>query len=98
MVKGIGAVTCMYINPATDPLWIIDYRMYDPDGDGKTRLDHAREVLNNAGHDKQLPFRGVLGDNWYLCLIVSRHVWKMLLAGSPASAACQLEKRDNAPP
>jgi hypothetical protein len=65
VIKGIGVVTCVYINPALDQFWIIDYRIYDPDGDGKTKLDHVREMLNNALSDKQLPFRGVLMDSWY---------------------------------
>jgi hypothetical protein len=62
LVKGIGVVNCVYINPEAGQFWIIDYRIYDPDGDGKTKLDH---VLDNAQHDKQLPFRGVLMDTWY---------------------------------
>jgi len=65
VIKGIGVVTCVYINPALDQFWIIDYRIYDPDGDGKTKLDHVREMLNHAIADKQLPFRGVLMDSWY---------------------------------
>jgi hypothetical protein len=55
----------VYINPNVEQFWIIDYRIYDPDGDGKTKLDHVREMLNNAIADKQLPFRGVLMDSWY---------------------------------
>lgn len=40
VIKGIGIVTCVYVNPDMDQFWIIDYRIYDPDGDGKTKLDH----------------------------------------------------------
>jgi len=65
VIKGIGVVTCVYINPKRDQFWIIDYRIYDPARDGKTKLDHVREMLENALHDKQLPFRGVLMDTWY---------------------------------
>jgi hypothetical protein len=65
VIKGIGVVTCVYINLETDQFWIIDYRIYEPDGDGKSKLDHVREMLDNAVHDKQLPFRGVLMDSWY---------------------------------
>jgi len=65
IIKGIGVVTCVYINPDTDQSWIIDYRIFDPDGDGKGKLDHVREMLDNAYADKQLPFRGVLMDSWY---------------------------------
>jgi hypothetical protein len=65
VIKGIGVVTCVYINPASDQFWIINYRIYDPDRDGKTKLDHVREMLDNALTDKHLPFRGVLMDSWY---------------------------------
>lgn len=65
VIKGIGVVTCVYINPETEQFWIIDYRIYDPDGDGKSKLDHVREMLDNALSDKGLLFRGVLMDSWY---------------------------------
>jgi hypothetical protein len=65
VINGIGVVTCVYINPGTDQFWIIDYRIYDPDGDGKSKLDHVRVMLDNAVHNKNLPFRGVLMDSWY---------------------------------
>jgi len=65
VIKGIGVVTCVYINPELDQFWIIDYRIYAPAHDGKSKLDHVREMLTNAHLDKQLPFRGVLMDSWY---------------------------------
>jgi hypothetical protein len=65
LIKGIGVVTCVYIKPDLNQFWVIDYRIYDPAGDGKTKLDDVREMLNNALYDKQLPFRGVLMDTWY---------------------------------
>ena len=65
VIKGIGVVTCVYINPDIDQFWIIDYRIYDPQRDGKSKLDHVREMLDNALTDKGLPFRGVLMDSWY---------------------------------
>jgi Transposase DDE domain len=39
--------------------------LYDPDGDGKSKLDHVHEMLRNAVKHKQLPFRTVLMDTWY---------------------------------
>ena len=46
-IKGIGVVTCVYVNPDTNQFWLLDYRLYDPDGDGKTlarpRAGHADE-------------------------------------------------------
>ena len=78
VIKGIGVVTCVYVNPDLDQFWIIDYRIYDPDGDEKSKLDHVREMLDHALHDKQIPFRGVLMDTWYatkelMLLIESLH-------------------------
>jgi len=65
VVKGIGVVTCIYVNPEVDQFWLIDYRIYDPQGDGKSKLDHVREMLTNLHYHKQLPFRAVLMDTWY---------------------------------
>lgn len=65
VIKGIGVVTCIYINPEVDQFWLIDYRIYDPDGDGKSKLDHVQEMLTNLVYHKQLPFRAVLMDTWY---------------------------------
>jgi len=65
LIKGIGVVNCVYVNPQTGEYWIIDYRIYDPDGDGKSKLDHVRDMLGNLVHHKGLPFRRVLMDTWY---------------------------------
>lgn len=65
VIKGIGVVTCVYVVPERDQFWLIDYRLYDPDGDGKSKLDHVREMLVNVVYQKQLPFHAVLMDTWY---------------------------------
>jgi len=65
LIKGIGVVTCVYVNPTTGQFWIIDYRIYDPAGDGKSKLAHVREMLAHAVYHKQLRFRAVLMDTWY---------------------------------
>ena len=41
-------MTCVYVNPETDQSWIIDYRIYNPAGDGKTKLDHVAEMMQGA--------------------------------------------------
>ena len=65
VLKGIGVVTCVYVNPQLDQFWIIDYRIYDPAGDGKTKLDHVQEMLLNCVYQKSLAFWSVLMDSWY---------------------------------
>ena len=41
---------------------MIDYRLYHPDGDGNSKLDHVQEMLTGAVFAKQLPFAFVLMD------------------------------------
>ncbi len=65
VLRGIGLVSCVYVNPDTGQFWVIDYRIYDPDGDGKTKLDHVEDMLLGLVHHKQLPCRTVLMDSWY---------------------------------
>ena len=65
IVKGIGMVNCLYVNPEIGQYWIIDYRIFEPDGDGKSKLDHVRDMLTAAIADKQLPLAAVLMDTWY---------------------------------
>ena len=65
VIKGIGVVTCVYVNPKIDQFWIIDYRIYDPAGDGKTKLAHMQEMLLNVIYQKSLEFWAVLMDSWY---------------------------------
>ena len=65
VIKGIGVVTCVYVNPQIDQFWIIDYRIYDPDGDSKSKLDHMKDMLFNCVYQKELSFWAVLMDSWY---------------------------------
>lgn len=65
IVKGIGVVNCVYVNPETGQFWVIDFRIYDPDGDGKSKLDHVHDMLENVVRHKCLPFAAVLMDTWY---------------------------------
>ncbi|MFM8331946.1 MAG: hypothetical protein ACKN9T_09680, partial [Candidatus Methylumidiphilus sp.] len=64
VIKGIGVANCLYVNLDTNEYWIIDWRIYDPDGDGKNKLDHVRDMLDDAIAAKNLPFRAVLMDSW----------------------------------
>jgi hypothetical protein len=64
VIGGIGVVSCVYVNPETECFWVVDYRIFDPDTDGKSKLDHVQEMLGSAEH-RRLPFRVVLMDSWY---------------------------------
>ena len=63
-IRGIGVVSCVYVDPKTENFWVIDYRIFDPETDGKTKLDHVEEMLRSVEH-REVPFRTVLMDSWY---------------------------------
>lgn len=65
VLRGIGVVTAVYVNPESGQFWVIDYRIFDPETDGKTKLQHAHDMLRLAYQIRQLPFRAVLMDTWY---------------------------------
>jgi hypothetical protein len=59
VIRGIGVVSCVYVEPKTERFWVIDYRIFDPDADGKTKLEHVREMLGSVEH-RGVPFESVL--------------------------------------
>ena len=65
VVNGIGVVTCVYVNPTLDRSGLIDYRIYDKQGDGKTKLDHVQDMLGVLGGVRKVAFSTVLMDSWY---------------------------------
>lgn len=65
IVRGIGMVNCIYVNPETMQFWVIDFRIFDPERDGKSKVDHVREMLDNVIKHKKIAFKTVLMDSWY---------------------------------
>lgn len=65
VIRGIGMVNCVYVNPTTEQFWIIDFRLFDPECDGKSKMDHVKDMLNNVHHHKGLPYKTILMDSWY---------------------------------
>lgn len=64
VIRGIGVVSLVYLNPTTEHFWVIDYRIFDPEADGKSKLDHVREMLESVRH-RRVAFSTVLMDSWY---------------------------------
>ena len=61
LIKGIGVVNCIYYNPDLEQFWLIDYRIFSPQTDGKTKLDHLQDMLESA-KNRQIPFQTLLMD------------------------------------
>jgi hypothetical protein len=64
VVKGIGVVNLVHSGGQGD-FYPIDYRVYAPEVDGKTKNQHFQEMVVHALEQKQLRARTILFDSWY---------------------------------
>jgi hypothetical protein len=62
--KGIGGVNLVHSSGAEGDFWPIDYRIYAPQADGKTKNEHLREMFLRAVADKQLQAHTLVFDAW----------------------------------
>jgi hypothetical protein len=68
LVRGIGVLNLLHSSGAASAegeFYPLDYRIYDPAGDGKTKNQHFREMLLRAVSDKRLQAKTMLFDSWY---------------------------------
>jgi hypothetical protein len=65
LVRGIGVVNLVHSSGTEGDFYPIDYRIYDPNCDGKTKHEHFREMLVRAKSDKGIKARTILFDSWY---------------------------------
>ena len=65
LVRGIGVVNLVHSSGTAGDFYPIDYRIYAPDSDGKTKNEHFREMLVRALSDKAIKAKTVLMDSWY---------------------------------
>lgn len=63
LVRGIGIVNLVHSDGQV--FYPIDYRIFGPEQDGKTKNEHFREMLLNAKSDKELEAKTILFDSWY---------------------------------
>jgi hypothetical protein len=65
LIKGIGVVNMVHSNGKDADYFPIDYRIYAPHQDGKTKNDHFQQMFISACHSKQIKARTILFDCWY---------------------------------
>lgn len=79
LVRGIGLVNFVHTNGLEGDFYPIDYRLYDPDADGKTKNDHFQEMFLRAIADKCLKARNIAFDSWYASVdnlkLIHRNGW-----------------------
>src|SRR5664279_122034 len=63
LVRGIGVINLVHSDG--QDFYPLDYRIYAPEADGKTKNDHFREMLLNAKRDKGIEAKHILFDSWY---------------------------------
>lgn len=64
LIRGIGLINCVYFNAVTNQFWLLDYRLYAPADDGKTKPEHVQDMLQSL-KQRGIVFRYLLMDSWY---------------------------------
>ncbi len=65
LVRGIGVVNLVHSTGQSGEFYPMDYRIYAPEMDGKTKNEHFREMYLRALTDKGIQARRILFDSWY---------------------------------
>ena len=65
VVRGMGVVSLVHSAGKEAAFYPIDYRVYAPEVDGKTKNTHFQEMFKNALTHKQLQARTIVFDSWY---------------------------------
>jgi len=73
VIKGIGLVTCVYYSPDVDQFYALDYRIFDPESDGNSKIDHVWEMLDVL-EKRNVAYGYVLMDSWYATTDLMRKV------------------------
>jgi hypothetical protein len=65
LVRGIGVVNLVHSAGTEKDFYPMDYRIYAPDQDGKSKNDHFAEMVINAVFGKKIKAKRILFDSWY---------------------------------
>lgn len=73
VIKGIGVVNCLYYNPELERHWMIDFRIFAPETDGKSKLQHVLDMLSLL-ETRKIDYLTVLMDSWYASTEVFKYI------------------------
>ena len=65
LVHGIGIVNLVHSAGDKEDFYPIDYRIYAPDQNGKTKNKYFSEMVLNAVYAKKIMAKRILFDSWY---------------------------------
>lgn len=74
LVRGINLLNFVHSGGLNADFWPIDYRIYHPDSDGKTKNDHFRELFTRLLTHKDLKAKTILFDSWYASVENLKHI------------------------
>ncbi|BCM88985.1 hypothetical protein IAD21_00827 [Abditibacteriota bacterium] len=80
LVRGIGVLNLLHSSGQDGEFCPLDYRIYAPECDGKSKNEHFREMLIRAVCDKELQAQTVLFDSWYASLDNLRLIERLQLS------------------
>jgi Transposase DDE domain len=79
LVKGIGLVNLVHTNGSLGDFYPINYRVYNPDSDKKTKNDHFQEMFLQAILNQAIKARNTAFDSWYASVdnlkLIHRNGW-----------------------
>jgi Transposase DDE domain len=79
LVKGIGLVNLVHTNGSLGDFYPINYRVYNPDSDKKTKNDHFQEMFLQAILNQAIKARNIAFDSWYASVdnlkLIHRNGW-----------------------
>ena len=79
LVKGIGLVNLVHTSGSLGDFYPVNYRVYHPEADGKTKNDHFQEMFKQAIEHQQIKARNIAFDSWYASVdnlkLVHRSGW-----------------------
>jgi hypothetical protein len=79
LVKGINLVNLIHSSGNDGDFWPLDYRIYHPETDGKTKNDHFQEMFMRLVTHKRVQARTILFDTWYASVanlkLIHRQNW-----------------------
>ena len=70
VISDIGVVTCVCVNPELQRFWVLDFRLFDPERDGRSKIDHLLEMFDRALQSCAEAIGVVLMDSWYASMEV----------------------------
>ena len=73
IVKGIGMVNFVWADSDTGDMFPVDYRIYNPPEDGKTKNEHVQEMATQA-KQRGLDVEAIVMDAWYSSLHNLKHL------------------------